>query len=84
MALLQKKKVRAYFVMQPLHPKIVMDLERFAPVLTAFAGMCKRYHMGCLDMYSMAYEPGLLRDDQHLAELGWAYADRAIAEYFSR
>lgn len=84
MALLHKKRVRAYFIMQPLHPKIVMDLERFTPVLNAFTGMCKRYQMGCLDMYSMPYESGLLRDDQHLAELGWAYADQAIAEYFSR
>ena len=84
MALLQKKKVRAYFIMQPLNPKIVMDVERFEPVVNAFANMCRRYGMGCLDMYRMPYEPGILRDDQHLAELGWAMADQGIAEYFAR
>ncbi|MGE8702069.1 MAG: D-alanyl-lipoteichoic acid biosynthesis protein DltD, partial [Achromobacter sp.] len=26
----------------------------------------------------------MLRDDMHLAELGWAMADQGIAEYFSR
>jgi D-alanine transfer protein len=84
MALLQKRKVKAYFVIQPFNPKLILDVERFDPVVDAITGMCARYQMGCLDLYSIPFEPGMLRDDMHLAELGWAMADQGIAEYFSR
>jgi D-alanine transfer protein len=84
MALLQKRKVHAYFVIQPFNPKLILDVERFDPVVAAITGMCARYRMGCLDLYSIPFEPGMLRDDMHLAELGWALADQGIAEYFSR
>ncbi|MBO1016623.1 D-alanyl-lipoteichoic acid biosynthesis protein DltD [Achromobacter sp. SD115] len=84
MALLQKRKVHAYFVIQPFNPKLILDVERFDPVVAAITGMCERYQMGCLDLYSIPFEPGMLRDDMHLAELGWAMADQGIAEYFSR
>jgi D-alanine transfer protein len=84
MALLQKHKVRAFFVLQPFNPKLILDVERFDPVATAITAMCQRYRMGCLDLYSIPFEPGMLRDDQHLAELGWALADQGIGEYFSR
>lgn len=84
MALLQKRKVKAYFVIQPFNPKLILDVERFDPVVAAITGMCARYQMGCLDLYSIPFEPGMLRDDMHLAELGWALADQGIAEYFSR
>jgi len=84
MALLQRHKVRAYFVMQPFNPKLILDHDRFDPAVAAFKGMCDHYGMGCLDMYGMPFEPGVVRDDMHLAELGWAIANRAIAEYFTR
>lgn len=84
MALLQKLKVKAYFVIQPFNPKLILDVERFDPVAAAIVGMCERYQMGCLDMYSMPFEPGMVRDDMHLAELGWAMANQGIAEFFSR
>jgi D-alanine transfer protein len=84
MALLQKRKVKAYFVIQPFNPKLILDMERFDPVVAAITGMCTRYQMGCLDLYSIPFEPGMVRDDMHLAELGWALADQGIAEYFSR
>jgi len=84
MALLQKRKVKAYFVIQPFNPKLILDVERFDPVVDAITGMCARYRMGCLDLYSIPFEPGMVRDDMHLAELGWAMADQGIAEYFSR
>lgn len=84
MALLQKRKVKAYFVIQPFNPKLILDVERFDPVVDAITGMCARYQMGCLDLYSIPFEPGMVRDDMHLAELGWAMADQGIAEYFSR
>lgn len=84
MALLQKRKVRAYFVLQPLNPNLVLDIERFDATAAAISGMCARYRMGCLDLYGIPFEPGMLRDDQHLAELGWAKADQGIAEFFSR
>ena len=53
-------------------------------MVAAITGMCQRYQMGCLDLYSIPFEPGMVRDDMHLAELGWAMADQGIAEYFSR
>ncbi|AJB26980.1 D-alanyl-lipoteichoic acid biosynthesis protein DltD [Bordetella pertussis] len=84
MALLQQRKVRAYFVIQPFNPKLILDVERFDPVADAIKGMCARYGMGCLDMYSVPFQPGMVRDDMHLAELGWAIADQGIAEFFSR
>lgn len=84
MALLQQRKVKAYFVIQPFNPKLILDVERFDPVVDAIKGMCQRYGMGCLDLYSIPFEPGMVRDDMHLAELGWALADRGIAEFFSR
>ncbi|KAK76743.1 DltD C-terminal domain protein [Bordetella bronchiseptica E014] len=84
MALLQQRKVRAYFVIQPFNPKLILDVERFDPVADAIKGMCARYGMGCLDMYSVPFQSGMVRDDMHLAELGWAIADQGIAEFFSR
>ncbi|OZI68958.1 D-alanyl-lipoteichoic acid biosynthesis protein DltD [Bordetella genomosp. 1] len=84
MALLQQRKVRAYFVIQPFNPKLILDVERFDPVVDAIKGMCERYGMGCLDMYSIPFQRGMVRDDMHLAEVGWAMADRGIAEFFSR
>jgi D-alanine transfer protein len=84
MALLQAHKVRAYFVIQPFNPKLILDVERFDPVAAAINGMCERYDMGCLDLYSIPFERGMLRDDQHLAELGWSIVDQGIGEFFSR
>ena len=40
MALLQKRKVKAYFVIQPFNPKLILDMERFDPVVAAITGMC--------------------------------------------
>ena len=57
-------------------------MERFDPVVAAITGMCTRYQMGCLDLYSIPFEPGMVRDDMHLAELGWAMADQGIAGVF--
>ena len=39
MALLQKRKVKAYFVIQPFNPKLILDMERFDPVVAAITGM---------------------------------------------
>ncbi|MCR2292230.1 D-alanyl-lipoteichoic acid biosynthesis protein DltD, partial [Salmonella enterica] len=61
MALLQRRKVKAYFVIQPFNPKLILDVERFDPVVAAITGMCQRYQMGCLDMYSIPFEPGMVR-----------------------
>ena len=59
-------------------------VEWFDPLAAAIVGMCERYQMGCLDMYSMSFEPGMVRDNMRLAELGWAMANQGIAEFFSR
>ena len=82
MALLQKRKVKAYFVIQPFNPKLILDMERFDPVVAAITGMCTRYQMGCLDLYSIPFEPGMVRDDMHLAELAGPWPTRALRSIF--
>ncbi|MNV77996.1 hypothetical protein D3C71_1714620 [compost metagenome] len=82
MALLHQRGVNALFVMQPLHPMVFKDLDRFDPVQKEVATLCQRYAMTCLDMYGAPYEVGMLRDVQHLGELGWLRVNRKIAEVF--
>jgi len=82
MALLHQRGVNALFVMQPLHPMVFKDLDRFDPVQKEVATLCQRYAMTCLDMYDAPYEVGMLRDVQHLGELGWLRVNRKIAEVF--
>jgi len=82
MALLRQHNVNALFVMQPLHPMVFKDLNRFAPVQREVASLCQRYAMTCMDMYSAPFEVGMLRDVQHLGELGWLRVNQKIAETF--
>ena len=82
MALLHERNVNALFVMQPLHPMVFKDLDRFAPVQREVASLCQRYAMTCMDMYGAPFEIGTLRDVQHLGELGWLRVNQKIAETF--
>ncbi|CAB3956579.1 hypothetical protein LMG6001_04462 [Achromobacter insolitus] len=82
MALLRQRGVPALFVMQPLHPLVFKDLDRFRPVQQEVAALCQRYAMRCMDMYSAPFEVGMLRDVQHLGELGWLRVNQKIAEVF--
>lgn len=82
MALLRQRGVDALFVMQPLHPMVFKDLDRFTPVQREVAALCQRYAMRCMDMYGAPFEVGTLRDVQHLGELGWLRINQKIAEVF--
>ena len=82
MALLRQRGVDALFVMQPLHPMVFKDLDRFTPVQREVAALCERYTMRCMDMYGAPFEVGTLRDVQHLGELGWLRVNQKIAEVF--
>ncbi|MGE8689793.1 MAG: D-alanyl-lipoteichoic acid biosynthesis protein DltD [Achromobacter sp.] len=82
MALLRQRGVDALFVMQPLHPMVFKDLDRFAPIQREVAALCRRYAMRCMDMYGAPFEVGTLRDVQHLGELGWLRVNQRIAEVF--
>lgn len=82
MALLHERNVNALFVMQPLHPMVFKDLDRFVPVQREVASLCQRYAMTCMDMYGAPFEIGTLRDVQHLGELGWLRVNQKIAETF--
>ena len=82
MALLRGRGVDALFVMQPLHPLVFKDLDRFEPVRREVAALCGRYAMRCMDMYGAPFEVGTLRDVQHLGELGWLRVNQKIAETF--
>ncbi|KAG1398505.1 hypothetical protein G6F59_013468 [Rhizopus arrhizus] len=46
------------------------------------AALCQRYAMTCMDMYSAPFEVGMLRDVQHLGELGWLRVNQKIAQVF--
>lgn len=83
MEYLEHKKVRAFFIMQPLNSKLVLDTERFIPTVRSIMAMCRRYGMSCMNMYPLRPVPGIFHDDMHLAELGWALADRGIDEHFA-
>lgn len=82
MALLRRHDVNALFVMQPLHPMVFKDLARFEPIQREVAALCQRYAMRCMDMYGAPFEVGMLRDVQHLGELGWLRVNQKIAEAF--
>ncbi|MNS93468.1 hypothetical protein D3C72_1276460 [compost metagenome] len=82
MALLRQRGADALFVMQPLHPMVFNDLDRFEPVRRQVAALCQRYAMTCMDMYDAPFEVGTLRDVQHLGELGWLRVNQKIAEVF--
>ncbi|WP_268576774.1 D-alanyl-lipoteichoic acid biosynthesis protein DltD, partial [Escherichia coli] len=82
MRLLRNHGVNALFVMQPLHPMVFRDLDRFTPVQRQVEALCARYAMACMDMYDAPYEIGTLRDVQHLGELGWLRVNQRIAEVF--
>ncbi|MDH2054270.1 D-alanyl-lipoteichoic acid biosynthesis protein DltD [Achromobacter marplatensis] len=82
MALLRQHDVNALFVMQPLHPMVFKDLARFEPIQRDVAALCQRYAMTCMDMYSAPFEVGMLRDVQHLGELGWLRVNQKIAQVF--
>lgn len=82
MALLHQRGVNALFVMQPLHPMVFKDLARFEPIQQDVARLCQRYAMTCMDMYGAPFEVGMLRDVQHLGELGWLRVNQKIAEVF--
>ena len=64
MRLLRNHGVNALFVMQPLHPMVFRDLDRFTPVQRQVDALCARYAMTCMDMYDAPYEIGTLRDVQ--------------------
>ncbi|KRC77597.1 DltD [Achromobacter sp. Root83] len=82
MALLRQHGVDALFVLQPLHPLVFKDLDRFQPIQRHVAALCQRYAMRCMDMYGAPFEVGTLRDVQHLGELGWLRVNQKIAEIF--
>ncbi|MEO6984357.1 MAG: D-alanyl-lipoteichoic acid biosynthesis protein DltD [Paralcaligenes sp.] len=84
MEFLAQKKVRAYFVLQPLNTKLILDSERFIPTAKSIMAMCRRYEMSCLNLYRLKAVPGIFHDDMHLAELGWALVDEGIDHHFSQ
>lgn len=80
--MLQRSKVKALFVMQPVNPRLYDDTDRFLPVDDRVAALCREYGMRYFDMYRMPFEKGTLRDSSHPGELGWEEIDHEIAEYF--
>lgn len=82
MHMLQRSKVKALFVMQPLNSKVYQDHARFDDVDTRIANLCREYGMQYMDMYQQPLEQGVLTDTVHPGELGWLRIDHEIAEYF--
>lgn len=80
--MLQRSKVKALFVMQPINPKLYDDVHSFDPLDARIASLCHEYGMRYMDMYAQPYEQGVLRDGSHPGELGWEQIDLQIAQYF--
>lgn len=80
--LLQKSKVKALFVMQPLNPRLYDDIDSFDAVDARITSLCREYGASYLDMYTAPYDPGTLRDGTHLGELGWLTVDQAIVQQY--
>ena len=80
--LLQRNKVKALFVMQPVNPRVYTDIASFHDVDVRITDLCREYGAQYVDMYNQPYEQGILRDGSHPGELGWVRIDRTIAEYF--
>lgn len=80
--MLQRSKVKALFIMQPINPKLYDDVHGFDEVDARVTSLCREYGMGYYDMYGEVYEPGTLRDGVHPGELGWEHIDQHMAEYF--
>jgi D-alanine transfer protein len=80
--MLQRSKVKALFVMQPINTKLYDDTHSFDPVDTRVATLCHEYGMRYMDMYAQPYKQGVLSDGSHPGELGWEQIDMQIAQYF--
>jgi len=80
--MLQRSKVKALFVMQPINPKLYDDVHAFDATDARIAGLCREYGMRYMDMYAQPYEQGVLRDGSHPGELGWERIDLQISQFF--
>ncbi|MGE5624781.1 MAG: D-alanyl-lipoteichoic acid biosynthesis protein DltD [Bacillota bacterium] len=80
--MLQRSKVKALFIMQPINPKLYDDVHRFDDLNARIGGLCREYGMHYMDMYSQPYEQGILRDGTHPGALGWERIDLEIERFF--
>lgn len=80
--LLQRSKVKALVVMQPVNSRLFSDVGRFAPVDERISNLCREYNADYLDLYARPLEMGFLKDDNHPSDVGWLVIDRQIAEHF--
>lgn len=78
--MLQRNKVKALLIMQPVNSHLYEDVARFQPVDERIANLCREYNMQYLDLYAQPLEKGFLKDDNHPSDLGWEQIDRRIAE----
>lgn len=80
--MLQRNKVNALLVMQPVNSRLYGDMVRFEPVDTRIANLCREYGVDYLDLYAQPLVEGFLKDDAHPSDFGWEQIDRSIAEHF--
>ena len=81
---MNRKKVDAIFVMQPLNPYHYTNLEILNPTLIEIQNEIEKHNFPYLDMTitdSNKYELGTLQDIMHLGDLGWIRINDFIIEH---
>ena len=84
LAYLNRRKVDAIFVMQPLNPYHYTNLKTLNPLLEEIKNEVEQYNFPYLDMTvidSNKYELGTLQDIMHLGDLGWIRVNDFIIEH---
>lgn len=81
--MLQRNKVNALIIMQPVNTRLYQDMARFQPVDDRITNLCHEYGIAYLDLYARPLEKGFLSDGNHPSDWGWEQIDRQIAEHFA-
>jgi D-alanyl-lipoteichoic acid biosynthesis protein DltD len=76
---------RTLFVMQPLNPLAVSNIEDLDPVLKKVEDAVRSNGFEYLNLHTSdhnKYQKGILNDYQHFGEAGWYEVDEAITRFF--
>lgn len=79
---LQKKNIKALFVMQGLNPYYYSGLDKFTPIKQEVAQILKDHNQYYLDLFTEPFEPGILHDIMHMGERGWARINKEVISRF--
>lgn len=81
---LSKFKTKPIFVILPLNQKAYANSNLLNPTMSYLADQIKKEGFSIFDMWSKAYEPGVLTDAMHMGEYGWMQINEFIDQNFKR